>query len=499
MSYYFLINNLHFAFGMIGSIMLVMTAWLFWDSYNIQKNSSVLMRSMGISLFAFWQVLHSLDVKSDVVLYIGYGFLLIGLILIIVSFIKTEKLSMNAVLVIPAFTLYSQQLSIISAILFFMIAYFAVKQWEKEYNRTWIPFAVAFLLFGLTYFLNIFDKGTDHTNFLYVFSNLVELCGTVSLGIWMWQYMRLRISESVVMLLVGVTFMLATVITLAFSTILIERVVAETSTNLATAVKVLDFSINEMKKDAMTKAQLVAADPTIIKALSSNDFELLDEQSSVLMEKYNLGFLIVTSKDGSVLVRANALSKRGDSLLGEKAFDEALLKNNITTIEDSEAEGFSVRSGYPIYNKNNAVIGTIIAGFQLDNAYVDSMKRLSGYEMYVYKGNISIAGSAFSVDGRTRLFGNKIDDTMINKIVLADGKSYTGDTDILGTQFQTSYLPLLNSDDKIVGMISSGKPQQDIINVANATNRLTLLTVLAVLLVLIFPIYFISQKISGNE
>ncbi|MEK7072731.1 MAG: hypothetical protein AAB969_04120, partial [Patescibacteria group bacterium] len=148
MSFYFLVTNLHFAFGMIGVIVLLMVAWLNYDSFKQESNSLVLMRCVGILFFLDWQILHSLDVKNDLILYFGYALLIIGLGFIIISFAQSKQLSMSAVIVIPTFTLYIQQLSIISSILFFAVAYFAFRQWKKEYNKTWVPFATAFLIFG---------------------------------------------------------------------------------------------------------------------------------------------------------------------------------------------------------------------------------------------------------------------------------------------------------------------------------------------------------------
>ena len=483
---------------MIGVIVLLMVAWLNYDSFKQESNSLVLMRCVGILFFLDWQILHSLDVKNDLILYFGYALLIIGLAFIIISFAQSKQLSMSAVIVIPTFTLYIQQLSIISSILFFAVAYFAFRQWKKEYNKTWVPFATAFLIFGFVYFINILDSMQNHTSLIYILNNLLELVGFVFLTVWVWQYMRLRISESAVMILVGVIFTLSTIITLAFSTILIGRVINETSNNLLTNVKVLDFSLNGMKREALSKVQLVAKDVDIINAINSNDFSALDEVSGSLLEKYNLGFLIITDKNGAVLVRGNALSKRGDSLIGERVYEEALLKNSMVTIEDSVAEGFSIRAGAPIYDRNNKIIGVAIDGFQLDNALADKMRKLTGFEMFIYKNNMSIAGSALGIDGRSRLSGNKIDDSVIYKTVLSEGKNYTGSIEINGARFHSSYMPLINGDDKIVGMIASAKPEQDIVNVADATNRLTLLTVLGILLILVFPIYFISKRISNN-
>ncbi len=498
MSFYLLINNLHFAFAMMGAMALIMAAWLIWDSYKILETSTAFIRFCGIFLFSIWNVFHALDINNDLLLYVSYFILILGLALIVISFLKTEKLSVNAVLIIPAFSLYLTQLSAISTILFFAIAYLAFRQWKREYNKTWIPFAVSFLFFGLAYFLNISHDGIARTSFVFILSTTLSLFAAISMGAWVWQYMRLRIRESMVMILVGATFILSTIVTLAFTTILIERVVMETSNNLINDVKVLDFTINGMKEEALSKVQLVASDPEIIRAVNSNDFSSLDEISGLLLEKYNLGFLIVADKNGSVLVRGNALSKRGDSLLGEKSFEEALNKNSIVTIEDSQAEGFSVRAGAPIYDKNSRVIGVVIDGFELDNALMDKMKRLTGFDKFVYKDDVSVAGSAFGINGRTRLVGDKVTNQDIMDLVFNDGKNLTLGVEIQGNKFRASYLPLINADEKIIGMISSAKLEQDIVNIANATNRLTLITVLLILIALIFPIYFSTKKLSSS-
>ena len=498
MSLYFLVNNLHFAFGMIGAIVLVMASWLTFDSFRLKHDTPMFLRFSGLTLFSIWQIIHSLDVTNDAVLYIGYGFLIIGLALIVISFLKTKQLAVNAIVIIPAFSLWYQQLSIVSTILFLAIAYLAFKQGKKEYNKTWTPFAVAFSLFGITYLLNIFLQIGDKISFIYIASNLIEIAGFVSLGIWVWQYMRLRIQESMMMILIGSTFILSTIVTLAFSTILIGRVITETSNSLLTDVKVLDYSISGLEEEALAKAELISVQNDIINSLDKNDVPTLDQVGGQLLEKYKLGFLIIADKDGNVVVRANALSKRGDTLVGERALEEALLNNPMVTIEDSSAEGFSIRAGSPIINNKGKIIGAIIAGFPLDNALTDNMKRLTGLEMFIYKGDTSIAGTALGVDGRTRLVGEKINNSDIKNSVLVNGKTIIGSVNIFGTVFQASYLPLLNSDEKVVGMITVAKAQQDIVNIANATNRLTLSTVIIILLVLLFPIYYISKKFGSD-
>lgn len=498
MSVYFLINNLQFAFGMIGAIVLVMAAWLTIDAYKLQKDTPNLFRSIGLVLFAVFQTITALNTNNDILAYLSFFVFIIGLVFIIISFVKTTQLAVNAVIVIPAFSLFSQELYVLSTILLFVIAYFSFRQYKREYNQTWIPFSVSFALLGLSSFLHIFYSGINQASILNIVLSIFALAGFGALGFWVWQYMRLRISESFVMISFGVTFILATVITLAFSTILIGRINTETSNNLLTDVKVLDFSIDSMKEEAKAKADIVSRDMDLINAVSKNDVSSIEKFGEMLLDKYKLSFLTITDDQGSVIVRINALSKRGDTLLGERALEEALLKNTTVTIEDSPVEGFSIRSGSPILLKDK-IVGTVITGFPLDNVFADRMKKITGLEMLIYKGDKSVSSTVFDSDGRTRLVGENIIDQKIKKNVLDLGSSITTNTEIYGKMFHASFLPLLNSDEKVVGMLSVAKAQQDIMNIANATNRLTLITVIFIMLVLLLPIYFVSKKFDFKQ
>lgn len=498
MSFYFLVNNLSFAFGMLGAIVLIVDAWFNFDAYKLQKDNIILTRSVGFMFFALWKIIDSLNLGSDLLSYFGFFIFIVGLALILISFVKTKQLSVNAVLVIPAFSLLSGNLYIISTILLFSIAYFAFKQMKKDFNRSWRTFIIAFLAFGFASFLNIFVSGGNQTSFAYILSHLVEIAGFVFLGFRVWQFMRMRISESFVMISVGVVFSLATIVTLAFSTILVGRVSTDTSANLLSDVKVLNLSLDSLKNQSLAEAELVSKDQTLTDAIASNNTVSLEQISERFLEQYNLGFLTITDSQGSVLVRANALSMRGDSLSGERAFQEAAANSPIATIENSPVEGFSVRAGAPIMSKNK-IIGTIIAGFQLDNVFADKLKKLTGLEMLIYNNDKSIASTLFDTDGRTRLVGEAVGDSQIKNAVLTNDQTFTGSVNIYGNQFYASFLPLTNSDDKVIGMIAVATSQQNIVDIANATNRLTLITVLIIMLVLLVPIYMFSKRFNSVE
>ena len=495
MSLYFIVNNFVFAFGMMGAIVFLMAAWLSFDAYRLRKDYFVLLRTIGFTLSALWYLVHGLTLGNDLLLYIVSIVGGLGILCIMSSFLKKNDVIMHAIVVIPAFSLISSYAYSVSTIILFLVAYFAFRQWKSERNHTWIPFFISFLLLAISTLFLAYVAEANQTHPFFIAYLCIQFVGILFLGYWVWQYMRLRIRESFVMISVGVTFILATVVTLAFSTILIGRVSNETARNLVTDVKVLDFSINSLKGEALAKSEIIARNEDITLALKKNDFSDLTQISETLLQKYNLGFLTIADLDGNVILRAHALSRRGDNVSEERAFEEAVSNHSYVTIEDNPVEGFSIRAGSPVLSEGK-VIAVVIAGFPLDNPFVDRIKRVTGLEMFIYKNDVSVSGTAFALDGVRRLVDIHLADTNISSQVLKEGKIVTSNVYMYEEPFQASYFPLSNEDGKIIGMLSAAKHQQDIINIANATNRLTLITVILIFFVLCMPIYVLAKRIS---
>ena len=143
----------------------------------------------------------------------------------------------------------------------------------------------------------------------------------------------------------------------------------------------------------------------------------------------------------------------------------------------------------------NKLIGVIVAGYQLDNAFVDSIKQLTGLDFSIFDNKKRVATTVFNSDGITRSIG--IDET--NKEVLdqifSEKHGVTLRTKIFANSFLASYLPIIDSGEAI-GMISSMKAEKEILNTANDINRLTLIVVLIITTILIIPLYFITKRLN---
>lgn len=496
MSFYFLINNLHFALELMGAVVLLMAAWLTLDTYYLRKDFPTLARAIGLGLFAAWETIYALGSGNDIILYFGFFLFLAGLILLVTSFLKQQPLQVQAVIIIPAFTLFAAYLHAAAAILLFAIAYLSYRRFQQEFNKTWIPFSLSFALLGVASFLAVFDGG-NQTGIIAIVGYFFKFASFVLLARWVWQFLQLRIRESLILICISAALFLSTLVTLAFSTILISQITAQTEANLLTDARVLDLHISGLKEESLAKAALVASDDALAEATASNDFVRLEQLSEVFLETYKLGFLTVVDDEGSVLVRAHALSRRKDTLLGERALEEALRGEVFVTVESSPVEKLSIRAGAPLV-KDKKIVGAVIAGYPLDNALMDGIKRVTGLEMFIYEKNTSVAATALARDGRTRLTGVMIGDIKVEKAVLTGGKTMTAQVEFYGRPFLASYLPLVNGDGKIIGMISAGKPQQDILDIANSTNRLTLITVIFIMLALAYPMYIFTRRLTDE-
>src|SRR3989344_7219993 len=492
MSLAFYVNNAHFALELLGAVVFLMAAWLMFDSYRLRAEFATIARAIGFGFAAIAQVLFAVNAGSDILAYAAFAFFFLGLFLIMVSFVKREEMHVQAVIIVPAFTLWSQYLYGSTGLLALGVAYLSLSKAHKELNTTWRPFSLGFSFLALSLLIGIFDTG-DQESLIFIAKDIAQFLGFALVARWVWQFLELRVRESLVLIFIAAALFLSTVVTLAFSTILVHQVTSQTDAALVANARVLDLQVRGLQEQALAKAALIANNDALTDAIEKNDFAVLEQLSAIMMEEHTLGFLTVTDALGNVLVRAHPLSRRGDTLFGERAVEEALDGATFVTIETSPVEKLSIRAGAQV-RAAGAVIGTVVAGYPLDNAFVDNIKRLTGLDMFIYEEATSVAGTAFASDGRTRLTGIIVPDETVRSV--GEERAITVRTDLGSQSFRTSYLPLLNGDRKIIGMLSAAKSEQDILDIENATNRLTLITVILIMLVLAYPIYSFTRRLT---
>ncbi len=499
MPLFFILNNLYFFLDILGALVFLIVAWLAFDAFLLRKNLLTSSRVMGFVFLSVWQIIHALHSPSDILNLGAYAFCFAGIAFILFNAIKesaVERPEFKAVLLLPSLAVLKQPFDIAIAIGFFAVALISFLQYRRELKKSLLPFWIAFLFLGLGALVSIFYT-TDSLNAVWAIGHLLKLIGFFALAAWVWSYLQLRIREELLLIFISFALLMAVMVSLTFSTILLGRVEAQTKESLLTDARVLNLAILRLQEEALAKARLLASRDDIRKNLEENNFAELEVLSSRLLQEEKLGFLIVLDKEGYVVLRAHALTKKEDNLSNERAVVKALGGESFVTIEASPVEKFSIRAASPIM-KNGEIMGVIVTGFPLDNVLADSIKKITGLEMSIFENNIRVATTVFNPDGKTRSVGIKQTDSLVTQAVLEESKDITLSTIILSRPFLASYLPVRNADGQVVGMMSASKSQQEILETANATNRLTLIIVIVIMLALILPIYFITRRL-GEE
>jgi hypothetical protein len=495
----FWFNNFHFALEFFGAAILFVLAWLAFDAYLIKKEFKTLARSLGFLFFAFWQIIHSLNITQDIALFVAFIFYILGLFFILFNLYSEKPLTrpnFAVVLIIPAALSLLWQFHIFATILLLAITIFSIKRYRQEFQKTLKLFWLALSFLTLASVFSIFNAKSGNQDFLWIAEHTLKLLGFLFLTIWGWQYLKARLKEELLLIFVGMALFIAIIVTFTFSAILLKNMEDEAKTNLTSNVKVLNYSFSRMKNEALSDAQIFAGNKNIISALEKNDFVKLEESAQELMAEKQMTFLTIANQSGEVILRAHSLTSKGDSIKEEKAGKAALQGIPYATIEPTQTEKFSIRGAAPIFDSKNNLLGVVITGFIIDNTFADQLKKATDLDATIYQGDTVQATTIFDSEGKTRNVGAKQTDPKVIQQVINEGKSITIGTTIFSRPYLVAYLPLKNTEGEIVGMFQASRYQGQIAQTAADTNRLTLLITIIIAIMALVPAYLIVKKVS---
>ena len=500
MSVYFVLHNVHFALEVFGALVFLVAAWLALDSFFIRRDFLTASRGIGFFSLTVWQVIHALSYGSaGAIEYVGFIAYLFGLAAILFNLVLEQpdgRPEFRAIVVLPAALIFAPYVNALAALMQFGIFSLAHKQYHSELKKPLKLFWMGFLCLAISSVLAAFyPSPVNPASFLWLAGHAFELAGFLIIMAWTWQYLQLRIREEMVLIFTSATILISILVTLAFSLILVSEIEFSTRTNLVTNARVLDFAIGRLAEEALAKARLIGGGAELARAVTQNDFVALERLASKAIIEEKLGFLTIVDASGDVLLRAHALTKRGDSLRLDYAVRGALDGKVSGTIGSGPREQVSIRAAAPLV-VSKKIVGAAAVGFPLDNALVDNVKRTTGLDISIYEGKIVVATTFTGPDGRTRGTGVRESNSKVEEAVLKDGKELTISTIMFSRPMLASFLPIFSPERKVVGMISSARPQQEMLNVLTATNRLTLMSVLAVMLALALPIYVVTPRLS---
>ena len=209
---------------------------------------------------------------------------------------------------------------------------------------------------------------------------------------------------------------------------------------------------------------------------------------------YKINYYTICDSNGIVLARTHEPNNFGDSVLGQQNIKDALNERVSTYFEEGTAVKVSVRTGSPVYDTDGNLIGAISAGVRFDSDLaVNELKKLFKSEVTIFFGDTRVA-TTITRNGQS-IAGTPLN-TKIADIVIGGKQEYSGDADILGDQYITFYMPLLNARDEAFAVFFLGIPKEEILGTSNKLIRYGIMLGLGGLIITLILAYFIISSIT---
>lgn len=241
------------------------------------------------------------------------------------------------------------------------------------------------------------------------------------------------------------------------STITYNSIINEQSNSAAAnASHVISNTFTDQVNSQYVSAQLVASDANLVVAVTNKNHDTVLEILNDKLTTLDLSFISLADADGIMLARTNTPEEYGD--------DVSSLSNIASALSGTSATGagvgstsYNLVSAVPIYDFTNQIIGEVNLCYTLNEnqSLVDSLKEISGADCAIYMGD------TYSVSTFQGLEGTTLDADIVEKVINQQ-QEVTKTATIGGTSYIVSYIPILNFDNTVSGVIMSGVDMTDI-------------------------------------
>lgn len=524
----FILQNAHFALSLFVSLVLFAVSWLYLDAYFVTKSKKDLFKIIGFCLLSVSFLIHStyieqtilsnpilssnlVEISTNLMKFLGYVFLILGLLTDSIQKKPEYKEKALAVGMLPlgnvSNIVFALSFPILSLSVFLLFLRRTTAGLEKHLKSLTIGFFFMFLyeVFSLYRLLENTDSVYVYRIVkpfgpLWLLTYFLLFISVLVIAKWIFGYLLKRIQTQLFMILNISILTIFLITTVSFTGLLLTSFRTDALSHLSTDVNVVSYALGLKQAQSLSDAELVSQNPQIKTAILNKDKKTLKDLSTSLLLSKSQSYLILLASNGAVLMRGEDNEKIGDSLSNDSLFIRATRGEKASSVLSKDgpiAPIVSIRSASPIKN-GEEIIGVVIVGTDIDNAFVDGLKKSTKLDVSIYGGNTLSATTFVAEDGKSRFVGIKEENKDINKNVLIEGKNYSLDINILNTAYFASFAPLKDVDGNPVGMLFVGQPQISVIQAASRSIEYTFIIAALLILLSIFPSYLISKFIANQ-
>lgn len=533
MWYQFFLENTHFALSLLAALVLFATGWLYFDAWLGRKTLRDGFKVAGFALLSISFLIHATYIESSLITSSIFGnipnlFLVIltripGYVLLIAGLfidplqqhpVKKEGIKQTAkgVLILPFAGLpIVKFVPLVFPVLAVMTGFLYLRRSTVGLENHLKSVAVSFYFFTFFELVSLHELLTQTRNVdlyklvapfapFWILQHLLLFLAILILGRWLYFYLLKRLQSQIFMILTFSILVIFLLITTTFTGLLLKNLEDETLKTLETDVKVLNFAVEAKKGEGLSDVSLLSQNPIIQNALKEKDKKVLSDNAESFLLNKKQATVVIVSDSGQVLTRGEDKERVGDSLSDDPLIKRALLgeaASSIITRDGVLGPEVGVRSATPI-KKGEIILGAIMSGVTLDNAFVDGVKSATGLEAAIYGDNILSATTLLAADGKSRYIGIKEETSQIKEKVLQKAESYTGPVNLLNTPYFAAYLPLKDVDSNPVGMLFVGQRQVGVLQAAGRSIETTFIVAVILLILSVIPSYLVAKYLSNQ-
>ena len=216
---------------------------------------------------------------------------------------------------------------------------------------------------------------------------------------------------------------------------------------LLNSSRTVRLALELMQAKALANAETLALLPDLREALVHTEHTRLVKLTRRIMQERHLDYITILDEAGTVLARAHAPDRYGDDLSFLGVVDVPLRGMTVATVSHAPKEPLFAGGGAPVFERQPPyrLLGVVVAGYLLDDAFVGTLKSSSGKEISLLVDATRLHSTLRGVDGIS-LAGSQVADATVPAAVLATGESHQGRIDIGGQTYRTIYAALNGRD-----------------------------------------------------
>lgn len=512
----------NFAVSVLGGLVLFVGGYLYIDSSRAHKTVSkpLLLRGFGFLMLAGVYTFHATSINHPLAIFINQTLKIVSLGAIAFSLLaepflevpKTAKNddSSNAVTPLMAWSLIP-----FAATLYFIIAAIYYRKMTAGLEKQVRNGVIGFFLLGISEALRIRNYFTDSPVPLlarlsaefgpaWTAGRVVEFIGLAFLMLWFWGFIRFQLRIQIVTFALIRSFIIFLLTTTFFTLMLTKNIENNTYADLKTNVGVIQYALTSLESKTLAQAQTIAEDSDILETFKGENRDRLYDLSAQFMASQKTSTLIIATESGNVVIRGEDNDRTNDNVSNDPLFVQALSGKQSSTFRYHEAAVFpkiTLVAAVPIRDGNRVtgkIIGAVMTGIEVDNAFVDGIKKITGLDASIYGQDKRAATTFLAPDGVSRFTGVKETNKKIIDKVINRGELFLGASKVLNQPYYIAYSPLKSSEGKVIGMLFVGRPQDTLIETSKQAMRETFLGVIIFMAVSYLPLHYFANRLKEN-